>query len=443
MFEINKNITGFIEDMTYREQPYLFRMKRMEAANSLRQNGFVFQNQSPVSVKFMKKKFALDVENANTDIGFNCTLENFSPLVYCLVNGRNIVDYGKSDNKIIVENIMNVADKVNELFGSLCDIDENGFYALNTAAFTGGFYIEVPDNTVMELPLQLVSVFNSDCDGMFNVRNLIVLGKNSQLKLIQCDDTFSDHDFFVNNLTEIFVREGAHLDYYKLHNISNDSAAVNSVFIEQESHSVVKTFNMELNAGYLSGNQNVVLGGDFAETYAYGIYLADREQEMDNYVNVEHIGTDCVSQQIFKGIIDDSARSMFTGKIIVHRDSQRTEASQVDKNILLTSKAKAYAKPYLEIYADDVKCSHGATVGQLDEEALFYMQQRGISYENARKLLLNAFVAEVIDKINIEPIKMRVSDMVKKRLMGELTVCDNCVLRCSNAKRQTKYIDNI
>ncbi len=316
------------------------------------------------------------------------------------------------------------------------DIEENGFYAMNTAAFTGGFYINVPDNMVVEIPLQLVSAHKSNSDTLFNIRNLIVVGKNSHVKLIQCDDTYSDHDYFVNNVTEIFVKENAHLDLYKMHNMSNNSGAVNSIFIDQDSSSVVNTFNIELNAGYLLGNLNVRMCGDYAENRACGVYLADKQQEMDNYVCIEHIGEHSTSNQVFKGLVDDTARSMFVGKIIVHRDAQRTEASQINKNILLSPKARAYTKPYLEIYADDVKCSHGATVGQLDEEALFYMQQRGLSHDTARKLLLNAFVSEVIEQIDIEPIKLRISDLVKKRLTGELTHCDNCILRCSDSKKQ-------
>ena len=444
MIEINKNTVEFINDRISLETSPFFKKIRSEAASIFNRIGCNNRNEDSSNVvlnNFLSKNYYFASKNVPEDLDFNCAINDFNTSVFCLLNGNAITNCA-NDKKLgyIVDNIINVSDKVENYLGSLIDCEDNGFYALNTAAFTGGFYIEIPDNMVVELPVQLVSVNNCDKDAMFNIRNIIILGKNSQVKLLQCDDISSKQDFFINNVTEIFVGENAHLDFYKLHNLSDNSGVINSIFIKQDSHSVVKTYNVELNAGYLCGNQNVLLSGDFAEIYAYGVYLADKQQEMDNYIEVDHVGTDCISQQVFKGIIDDMACTVFNGKITVHRDSQRTSASQVNRNILLTDKAKVFTKPYLEIYADDVKCSHGSTVGQLDDEALFYMQQRGMSYDVARKLLLNAFVDEVLDKIEINEVKLRINDMVKKRLIGELSQCDNCILRCRDAKLS---VDNL
>jgi Fe-S cluster assembly protein SufD len=160
---------------------------------------------------------------------------------------------------------------------------------------------------------------------------------------------------------------------------------------------------------------------------------------VDNQVFVDHAFPNCQSSELFKGIVDDSARAVFNGHILVRPDAQKTNAYQNNKNILLTDKATVNSQPFLEIYADDVKCSHGATVGQLDETAMFYLRSRGISIENSRMLLMYAFAAEIINHITIEPLKIRIDDMVKKRLRGELSVCEQCVLHCSTMEKPVQF----
>ena len=165
----------------------------------------------------------------------------------------------------------------------------------------------------------------------------------------------------------------------------------------------------------------------------------DKNQHVDNQVFIDHAVPDCTSNELFKGILDDHATAVFNGHILVRKDAQRTNAYQTNRNILLTDKATVNAKPFLEIYADDVKCSHGATVGQLDDNALFYIKSRGISEYNARLLLMYAFAAEVINEITIQPLKDRMDDLVKKRLRGELAVCDQCVLHCKHQEKKYEF----
>jgi Fe-S cluster assembly protein SufD len=169
------------------------------------------------------------------------------------------------------------------------------------------------------------------------------------------------------------------------------------------------------------------------------LYLVDKDQHVDNEVYVDHFGPNSTSYQLFKGILDDQAKAVFNGHILVHQGAQKTNAYQSNKNILLTDKASVNAKPWLEIYADDVKCSHGAAVGQLDPNALFYIRSRGLSEENARMLLMYAFAAEVINKISIGVLKDTIDDLVKKRLRGELSVCDQCVLNCSKKENTVSF----
>jgi Fe-S cluster assembly protein SufD len=189
--------------------------------------------------------------------------------------------------------------------------------------------------------------------------------------------------------------------------------------------------SISLNGGNIRNHNEVRMLGEHCETQMHGLYLMDKEQRIDNYVYVEHAFPNCTSNELFKGILDDSSRAAFNGHVLVCEHASKTDAVQSNKNILLTDKAIVDSKPFLEIYNDDVKCSHGSTIGQLDETALFYIRSRGISERTAKTLLMYAFCDEVIQKIEIKALADRLSDMVKKRLHGELTVCDECALHCS------------
>lgn len=181
--------------------------------------------------------------------------------------------------------------------------------------------------------------------------------------------------------------------------------------------------------------------GSHADAKIYGLYLVDKDQHVDNQVTMEHIAPDTKSYEQFKGIMDDNATAVFNGYVHVHREAQKTEAFQSNKNILLTDTASINTKPFLEIYADDVKCSHGSTVGQLDAEALFYIKSRGICDRNAKMLLMYAFAAEIVNKINIEVLRERIDSMIVKRLKGELSICDQCVLHCKDNEMVNFEID--
>jgi Fe-S cluster assembly protein SufD len=201
----------------------------------------------------------------------------------------------------------------------------------------------------------------------------------------------------------------------------------------------MSTNSISLNGGLIRNYNHVKLNGRFAEADILGVYLMDKEQHIDNQVYVHHASPDCQSNELFKGILDDEASSVFNGHILVDRDAQRTNAFQNNRNILLTDRASANSKPFLEIYADDVKCSHGATVGQLDTEGLFYIRSRGICEASARLLMMYAFAAEIINKIKIEPLRDRIDDMVKRRLRGELSICERCVLHCNHPDKELNF----
>ncbi len=319
--------------------------------------------------------------------------------------------------------------------------EKNSLDALNTAFATDGIFIYIPDNVVMEKPIQLISITKTPVDSMIQPRNLVVLGKNSHLQLIHCDDTLTHKFSFSNIVTEIFVDENAHIEHYKMQNNDDNSSLISSTYFHLESNAVATSNTITLNGGLIRNNLDFALNGEGCEANLHGIYLVDKNQLIDNTTFVDHIKPNCTSNELFKGIIDDKGKAVFNGKILVRRDAQKTNAFQTNRNILLTDEATINTKPTLEIYADDVKCSHGATVGQLDQEAMFYMRSRGISEENARMLLMYAFADEVITKISIEALREKVCQLVNRRLKGELSVCDQCVLHCSNHEPAVFNID--
>lgn len=310
--------------------------------------------------------------------------------------------------------------------------EEKAFDLLNTALFLDGLFIYVPKNVKIEQPVQLINAVGREENAFVQNRNLVILEEGSELTLIHCDDSYDYKRSFTNTLSEFYIGANAQLNHYKIQNLNNNSFLVNSDYFHQEKDSRMLTNRMMFNGGLIRNEVYSKLNGQNAESDIQGLYLADKNQHIDNQVFVDHAVPNCQSNELFKGIVDDYASAVFNGHILVRQDAQKTNAYQNNNNIVLTDKAKVNSKPFLEIYADDVKCSHGSTMGQLDEDALFYIRQRGIGIDNARLLLMYAFAADVITSINIETLYNRIDDMIKKRLRGELSICDQCVLQCSS-----------
>ncbi len=343
--------------------------------------------------------------------------------------------------EVLQEQLKEYPDLVLEHYNKYAEKNKNGLNALNTAYAQDGIFIYVPDGVEAYKTIQMVNVLDREENLFVQNRNLVILGKNSKLKLVHCDDSHNHKSSFTNTVTEVYMNEGAHLDHYKLQNLNDDTSLVNSTFFHQEANSQLTTFAVSLNGGLIRNDIRTRLNGEGCDANIFGLYLVDKEQHVDNQVFVDHAFPNCTSNELFKGILDDHAQAVFKGHILVRKDAQKTNAFQTNRNVLLTDKATINSKPFLEIYADDVKCSHGATVGQLDDEALFYIKSRGISEYNAKLLLMYAFAAEIINKINLQPLKDRMDDLVKKRLRGELAVCSQCVLHCKN--QEEKYEFNI
>lgn len=370
---------------------------------------------------------------------FHCSIHGFTTKVESLLNGwyytPEEIPLNTMDNGVVVGSIQMAQKQYPEVFeqhfGKIAKHNVHGYSLVNTAFFNDGLFIYVPDNVHVEESVQLIKMVNTIEKLMLNSRNLVVLGKNSHLSLMHCDDSINHQASMINTVTEIFIGENASLDLYKLQNINNETFLINSTSVNQQRSSRLKVNVITLNGGAIRNELNVDLQGEGAEADLNGIYLMDRKQQVDNQVFVNHAVPNCNSSELFKGVLDDESSAIFNGFVLVNKDAQKTNAFQRNNNILMTSTAKVDTMPFLEIYADDVKCSHGATIGQLDNDAMFYLMQRGICKRDARLLLMYAFAAEVADKIDIRPLRVSIEDMVKKRLRGELSICEKCVLHCS------------
>jgi Fe-S cluster assembly protein SufD len=378
-------------------------------------------------------------KDVNIDHVFQCEIHNFGTLLISQLNGFHVSKDGKDltvmDNGIVIGSILAAAREMPELvkenFGKIMPQTKDGLNDLNTAMFQDGFFLYVPDNVSFDVPIQMVNIINTPENLMIHPRNFIHIGKNSNVKVVYCDDSIQHGYNFINALTEIYVDSGAKYDFYKLQNKDNQSILLNNNYVKQEKDSETHNFTIIFNGGIIRNDINVQLD-EYCKADVNGLYLVDRKQKVDNLVYIQHTKPNSLSNQNFKGIVDDEARAYFNGYVRVDKDAQKTNAFQNNRSILLSEDAKVGAKPFLEIYADDVKCSHGATVGQLDENALFYIMSRGISEKNARILLMYAFASEIVEKVSIEKLRGRLDEMVTKRLKGELSSCEQCLLHCSD-----------
>ena len=335
----------------------------------------------------------------------------------------SIKDAQASHQEIIQNNFCSVKIEQKSLFAEI-----------NSAYAQDGAFIYIPDNVVIEKPIHLVNFIHGDNQKVFSqTRNLIISGKNSQLKVVSSYHSLSE-DFTLNNVaSEIICGENSTTEFYIFEGEGNYASHINNTFVNQHAKSSFKSNTSSLCGTLVRNEIHVDYVGENCETDLQGVYFPDKEQHFDNYIHIKHSKPNCRSNQLYKGIIDNKAESVFTGKVYVAPDAQKTDASQSNKNLLLTDNAKAHSRPQLEIYADDVSCAHGSTIGQLDLEALFYLKTRGIPESRAKILLMSAFTADVLDNITIKPYQDYVNYLVNKRLKGQkveglcsLKICPSC-----------------
>ena len=319
-------------------------------------------------------------------------------------------------------------DLLERYYNALCSQSQDAMAALNTAMVQDGFVLYIPAGVQVEQPLQLVQMFQGDIDIMATRRLLVVLEDGAQARMLVCDHAMDDVTFLSTQVVEVFVGDNAVFDFYELEETHNSTVRFSNLYVSQEANSNVLLNGMTLHNGTTRNTTEVTLNGRGAEISLCGMAIADKNEHVDNHTTIDHKESDCVSHELFKYVLDDQSVGAFSGLVLVRPGAQRTSSQQTNRNLCATREARMYTQPQLEIYADDVKCSHGATVGQLDDKALFYMQQRGISYKEARLLLMFAFVNEVIDTIRMDALKDRLHLLVEKRFRGELNKCQGCAI---------------
>ncbi len=304
-----------------------------------------------------------------------------------------------------------------EHFNQHVDIKTNALATWNTADWKAGVFIRVPDNTAVNKPLVIHYINDASTGEVIAVnRNLIAIGKSSRFTLVEKFNSSGAGNHFTNLVSEIVVAENAGLDFYSIHNDKGNRFQFTQTDIYQKNSSRVNTYTFNLHGQLLRTNLHLHLDGEGIESHMYGLYLLTGNTIADNHTVADHKKPNSFSNELYKGIMDENSKGVFNGKIYVRPQAQKTNAFQANRNILLSDKATVNTKPQLEIWADDVKCSHGCTTGQLDEEAMFYLRARGISKDAARAMMLYAFAGEVVDKISQEGIKNYIDLAIGERL---------------------------
>ena len=366
---------------------------------------------------------------------FKCDVPNLSTSLYFIVNDAF---YSKNDPKaplpegVIIGSLKEEADRHPELIGKyyarIAKTDEDAVTALNTMLAQDGLLVYVPKHVVVDRAIQVINILRSDVDLMVNRRVLVILEAGADIKLLFCDHAADDRNFLATQVIEAYVGDNASLHLYCLEETHAKNKRVSNLYIKQEANSRVNHTIITLHNGITRNKTDLTLSGEGASCVLNGCVIADKEQHVDNNTLIDHQAAHCDSKELYKYVLDDKATGAFAGKVLVRQGAQQTTSEERNNNICATKEARMFTQPMLEIYADDVKCAHGSTVGQLNDAALFYMQQRGISQKEAKLLLELAFINEVVDTIQLEPLRDRLHHLVEKRFRGELSKCEGCKL---------------
>ncbi len=366
---------------------------------------------------------------------FRCDVPNLSTSLYFVVNDRfydKVLPKANLPEGVKVMSLARAAQEMPQLieqhYGRLARSSKDGLNALNTMFCQDGLFIYVPKNTIVERPLQIINILRADVDLMVNRRVLIIVEEGAEVKLLFCDHAIDDHQFLATQISEVYVGENAHLELYELEETHVKSHRFANTYVDQQRCSTTTIDSLTLHNGLTRNRTDLTLSGEYAETRMFGCVIADKQQHVDNNTLIDHRVPNCQSTELYKYVLDDEAVGAFAGRVLVREGAQKTTSQETNANLVATDTARMYTQPMLEIYADDVKCSHGSTVGQLNDEALFYMRQRGIPEDEARTLLKFAFIGEVLDSITLEPLRDRLRHLVDKRFRGELSKCEGCKL---------------
>ena len=370
---------------------------------------------------------------------FRCDVPNLSTSLFFVVNDMFYNDSkpkGHLPEGVIIDSMRNHPDIVAKYYARLANTSEDAVTALNTMLAQDGMLVYVPRNVKVERAIQVINILKATPqhaqrqvpDLMVNRRVLIVLEEGAEIKMLFCDHAADDRNFLATQVIEAYVGGNASLDLYCLEETHYKNVRLSNVYIDQQRDSRVNHHVITLHNGVTRNKLDLTFSGEGAACNCYGCVIADKQQHVDNNTLITHKVPHCTSSELYKYVLDDKSTGAFAGRVLVEPGAQKTSSQMTNQNLTATREARMYTQPMLEIYADDVKCAHGSTVGQLNDAALFYMRQRGISLSEAKMLLQNAFINEVIDKMQLEPLRDRLHHLVEKRFRGELNKCEGCKL---------------
>ncbi|MBQ6202010.1 MAG: Fe-S cluster assembly protein SufD [Prevotella sp.] len=420
---------------------------RDEAFEDFRRQGFPSKKVERYKYTDMQKLFAPDygvnlnrlqipVDPYET---FRCDVPNLSTSLYFVINDSFFKDdkpKGHLPEGVIIGSLRDNPGLVAKYYARLAKTSDDAVTALNTMLAQDGLFVYVPKNIKVDRAIQVINILKATPqnaqrqvpDLMVNRRVLIILEEGAELKMLFCDHTADDRNFLATQVIEAYVGENASLDLYCLEETHYKNVRVSNVYIDQQANSRVNHNVITLHNGITRNKLDLTFSGEGAECQCYGCVIADKQQHVDNNTLITHKVPHCTSNELYKYVLDDQSTGAFAGRVLVEHGAQKTSSQMTNQNLTATKEARMYTQPMLEIYADDVKCAHGSTVGQLNDAALFYMRQRGISLEEAKLLLQNAFINEVIDHMQLEPLRDRLHYLVEKRFRGELNKCAGCRL---------------
>ena len=434
-------------EMIFSHAPEAMNAVRDEAFEDFRKQGFPSKKVERYKYtdiqKLFEPNFGVNVNRLQIPVDpyetFRCDVPNLSTSLYFVVNDMFFHDEkpkGHLPEGVVIGSMRDYPELVSKYYTKLAKTSEDAVTALNTMLAQDGLLVYVPKNVKVDRAIQVINILKATPrnaqrvvpDLMVNRRVLIVVEEGAEIKMLFCDHAADDRNFLTTQVIEAFVGENASLDLYCLEETHYKNVRVSNVYIDQQRDSRVTHNVITLHNGVTRNKLDLTFSGEGAECQCYGCVIADKKQHVDNNTLIAHKVPHCTSNELYKYVLDNQAVGAFAGRVLVEHGAQQTASQMTNQNLTATKEARMYTQPMLEIYADDVKCAHGSTVGQLNDAALFYMRQRGISLEEARLLLQNAFVNEVIDHMQLEPLRDRLHYLVEKRFRGELNKCTGCKL---------------
>ena len=430
---------GQAREMIVKHAPEPMNVVRDQAFEDFCKQGFPSKKVERYKYTDMQKLFAPDYGvnlnrlqiPVNPYEAFRCDVPNLSTSLYFTVNDaffRGEAPHGHLPEGVIIGSLRDYPELVSKYYAKLAKTGDDAVTALNTMLAQDGLFVYVPKNVKVDRAVQVINILRADVDLMVNRRVLIVVEAGAEIKMLFCDHAADDRRFLTTQVIESYVGENASLDLYCLEETHHKNVRVSNVYIDQQANSRVNHNVITLHNGTTRNRLDLTLSGEGAECQCYGCVIADKQQHVDNNTLITHRVSHCTSSELYKYVLDEQATGAFAGRVLVEHGAQKTTSQMTNQNLTATREAHMYTQPMLEIYADDVKCAHGSTVGQLNDAALFYMQQRGISRNEAKVLLQNAFINEVIDKMQLAPLRDRLHYLVEKRFRGELNKCKGCKL---------------